>query len=458
MSPVARQAPGERGPSWAAVCVGLLTCGLLLALLTLVGSDLLWLVAIGDEVRASGAVPDGVPFATAPSHGWPPVVLAAEVVLSVIHELGLGGLLAWQFVTVMAALVLVAIDARRRGAGDVATALVLVALVVAGIGTFAVVRLQTFSFVPFAMTLLLVRAQHRRPSRAIWFAPLLVAVWGNLHGSVLLGVCVIGAYLLFSRLRARPVETVGVGLATLAAVFATPATWRTAHYYVGVFSNEAAARGEGLWAAPDLTSPFDLLMLAGVLVLGALGLRRRLAVWEYVVLVGLATATILAARNGVWLLLFLAAPAAACRSQGFVAGPLRRPPARALSVTLALLVVGVGFLVHRAQAMGETDDRLAEEVQRAAPEMVVLAPEPEVESLAVHGVEVWLGNPLDAFGHDDQRAYLDFVAGRPGMAAAVDDSDAVLVRAGEPADTAMTGLSGFEVFELSDSWRIYVRH
>ncbi|UUZ59726.1 hypothetical protein [Nocardioides sp. B-3] len=250
--------------------------------MSVIGADLMWLVAMGDDVRRTGVLPDAVPFAAAPSQGWPPPPVAAEVLLSLIHELGLAGLLVWHFVVVVGALVVVAIDTRRRGATDVSTALTLVVLVLGGAATFAVVRLQTFSLLFFALTLLLVRDQHRKPGRAMWWAPVLVAVWGNLHGSVLLGVCVMGAHLLFSRLTRHPNETIALGVATLGALFLNPAAWRTADYYVGVLQNEAAAGGEGLWAAPSVGNPFDVLMVVGALILGvraqaaiaAVGVRR----------------------------------------------------------------------------------------------------------------------------------------------------------------------------------------
>ena len=53
------------------------------------------------------------------------------------------------------------------------------------------------------MVLLVLRSQQRRPSRGIWLVVPLTAIWGNLHGAVLVGVAVIGCYLLFSRLRTR---------------------------------------------------------------------------------------------------------------------------------------------------------------------------------------------------------------------------------------------------------------
>ena len=108
--------PGERDRSWGAVGVSLLTGAFVLSLLTVVGADLMWLVALGDDVRSTGALPDGVPFAAAPSEGWPPVLLAAEVILSVVHEPGLPGLMIWHYLAVLGALAILAVDARRRGA------------------------------------------------------------------------------------------------------------------------------------------------------------------------------------------------------------------------------------------------------------------------------------------------------------------------------------------------------
>lgn len=448
---------GDRDRAWGAVGVSLFSCALLLALLTLIGSDLMWVVALGDDVRATGAMPNDVPFAAATSDGWPPVLVAAEVSLSLVHDLGMPGLLIWHYVTVLGALAIIAADAQRRGATDLATSLALGVLLLGGAATLVVVRLQTFSLILFALMLLLTRAQHRKPGRAMWWGPVLIAVWGNLHGAVLLGVCVIGAYLLFSRLARRPMETLALGVATITALFVTPATWRTAEYYVGVLQNEAAAQGEGLWGSPSLGDPFDLVMVVATVVFAGFALRRRLPVWEYVALAGLVIATVVAARNGIWVLLFLTAPAAAGHVRP-ASEPVRlgRPPTRAMAAVLMGVVACAGLLGYRARAMTD-DEMLADEIRQAAPGVVVLAPEPEVEGLAVHGLRVWLSNPLDAFESADQRAYLDFLAGRPGMSVAVDGSDAVLVKAGAAAAGPMAEMSGFEVHDLRDSWLLYVR-
>ncbi len=450
------------GRGWAAVCVSLFSISLLLCLLITIGADLFWLVALGDDIRAHQRIPDGVPFAAAASDGWPPVLLVAQYALSLVHEAGLAGVLIWHYVLVLLSLVVVAVDARRRGASDLATAWILVALLLGGLATVGVVRLQTFSLLPFAALLLLLRGQHRQPDRLIWLAPLLIIVWGNLHGAVLMGVCLVGAYLLFSRLRSRPLETVVVGASCLVALLVTPATWRTIGYYLGVLDNEAARQGEGLWASPSLGNPFDVLMLVSALVLGVAALRRRLPLWEYVAVAGLSVATVMAARHGIWVLIFLAVPAARGltrrddRVDILDEGPRRVP--LGLLLTLALvLCAGAGYLGYRAQSVSAHDQRLASEVSRLVPGGVVLAPEPVVESLAVHGVRVWLGNPLDAFTREDQRAYLDFMAGRAGMERAVAASDAVLVRSDAEAAEVMASMETFTASEIAEGWLLYLR-
>jgi hypothetical protein len=216
----------------------------------------------------------------------------------------------------------------------------------------------------------------------------------------------------------------------------------TIAYYASVLDNEAAARGEGLWARPDLTHPFDVLMLGAAVVLGVVALRRRRAAWEYVACLGLAAATAEAARHGVWLLVVLfmvaAVPAA---GTGPTAVPrerwARRPVAVVAAVSMVLAVTVVGW---RGDSVAGVDPAVVEAVVTEAGDDVVLAPAPLVESLAARGVTVWAGNPLDAFTPEAQRAYLDFIAGKPGMEPAVEGSDLVVVVEDSASDRGLSSL------------------
>jgi hypothetical protein len=120
---------------------------------------------------------------------------------------------------------------------------------VAGIGalpSLAIARVQLFSLVLFPLLLALLRAQSRSPSRAIWLAVPLLAVWSNLHGAALLGAGMLIVYLVFEPARREPVLTLAVTGASLAALCLTPVLLRTVTYYHGVLTNLAAQRGEGM--------------------------------------------------------------------------------------------------------------------------------------------------------------------------------------------------------------------
>lgn len=424
-----------------------------------VGADCYWIVALGDHIIDEGQVPRGLPFAAAPTEDWPNAVVLAELIMSLVHRLGPLALPLLQLAVDVIALYLVAVGARRLGASDRSSALVVLAVALGSLGSLGIVRLQVFSLVPFALLLLLLRSEAAQPSRRIWALPLLVAVWTNFHGAVLLGVAVAGAYLLFSRLRIRTGETLAVGASTLVAVLATPVGWRTAVYYQGVLENEAAQRSEGLWAAPSLSNPFDVMMGLAALVLLALALRRRLPPWEYVALLGLTVGTAMAARHGVWLLMAASGPAAVALSSRRGRSETSASPSRLREALQVLIAVGVcgAVLVPRGDSVLPADPDLVEAVVEAAGDRVVLAPEPLVESLALEGAVVWVADPIDAFDHDVQIAYLDFLDGEGRAADAVAEADLVVVAEGSDAADLMSGQPGFRVSELPENYELYVR-
>lgn len=445
--------------SWS--ITGLCLVGLtgFLAWFVLVGADTHWLVAMGDVIRATGSVPDGIPFAAMPTEGWPNALVLAQWTLSLVDSWGPWALPLAQLTSTAVALVTLAVGARRMGASDRGTALVLLGVVAGSLATFAIARLQMLSLVPFALLLLWLRSEAERPSRRIWLVPLLVVLWTNLHGAVLLGVCVTGAYLIFSRLRLHPWESVAVGMASLVALLITPAGLATSSYYLGVMGNQAAVRADGLWARPSLTEPLDVMMLVAAFLLVGTACRRRLPLWELVVILGLAAATLMAARHGVWLLMFAAGPAAL----GLASQDRKRRPRRGETFRSAGLVVACCLAVTTAIVISRGDEVLAEDpavveaLAAAVGDRVVLAPEPLVEALAVAGVRVWAVNPIDAFDTEVQVAYLDFLVGDTGMELAIKGSDAVVVAEGSAADQAVEGLAGFEVHEIADGWTLYLR-
>lgn len=420
-----------------------------------IGADCLWLVALGDHIREHG-VPEGVPFATADADGWHNVVVLAELVLSFVHGAADWALVALQVVAVVVTLVVLALDARRRGASDTEVAAALAVLVLGALPALVIVRLQLFSLPAFALLVLLLRAEHRHPSRRVWLLPLLVAVWTNLHGAVLLGVAVAGAYLLFGRLRQRPSETVAVGLSTLLALLATPQGLHTASYYWHAMQNRAAARGTGLWARIDLGSVLDVLLVGAAVVLLVLVLRRRdrVPLWEWVALAGLLLATASAARHGVWLLVFLVGMATAGRAA-------TAPSVRSTVVTLGFpsLVAGLVLTLVTCAPQSVAEEDAVDAIRDTVGDRVVLAPGPMAELLVERGERIWVANPLDAFDSADQDAYLDFLDGGhvDTVLTRAPELGAIVVQSETEQAKAVAGTPGFRLAHTVDDWQVWIR-
>lgn len=431
-----RDRPCWAGRGWtllaAAAAVVVLASGVLL------GADTMWLVALGEIFLHTGHLPVGLPFAAADPGGWAAVPALGGLLLAALHRLGPLGLPAAQLAVDLVLLLLLGHGARRLAASDGATAAVMTAFVVGAAPALLVVRAQLLSFVPFALLVMLLRAESQHPSRRVWWLVPLIAVWGDLHGAVLVGVAASGCYLVARRWRHSSVTAAGVLFGLFGALLLNPAGLRTPAYYYGVLTNETARRGILLWAPPQWDAPFDLLLLGSSALLLGLAAYARRPLWEYLALAGLATATASAARNGIWLGIFTVAPAAA----GLTRLLAHRRPRRARSATpsrarellpaalatasVTLLGMAPVVLVGRAQPYADPDDT-ARAISQIAMGRTVLAPEPLAESLAAAGARVWISDPLDAFTAQDQGAYLDFLLGKEaGARRALDAADLVV--------------------------------
>ncbi len=177
------------------------------ALLSVEAADGPWLAELGRSIAERGGIPDGVPYASAVSAGWPNVPVLGELIFALLSTVGARGVQVAQVAAVAGTLALLVRDARRLGARERALALALLLLVPACFGPFVAIRAQLFSLPLFAVCALLLRSETRLPSNRIWLLVPLFALWGNLHGAVLTGAAVAGAYLVFERGRARPRES-----------------------------------------------------------------------------------------------------------------------------------------------------------------------------------------------------------------------------------------------------------
>jgi hypothetical protein len=424
----------------------------LVAVLGRVGSDAQWLAALGHLIVARHRIPAGVPFAAAPTAHWPNSLVLAELIFNGLERaLGDRGLMVAQLLAVAGALVILARDARAGGAQPVGVSAALLLATLGALPALSIARVQMFSLILFPVLVALLRAQTRAPSRGIWLVVPLLALWSNLHGGALLGVGVVLAYLVLERGRREPWLALGVGLASALALSLTPALGRTADYYDGLVTNAAAQRGQGMWGPFSLRSPFDLLLLLAAVLLGIRMWRARATLWEWGVVAALALLTVHADRNGVWLLFFCVAPAARTLAP---ARALRTLAPIAAAASVAMLTLA---LVRGPVPSGATSS-LVNGAVALAHGSPVLADGTIDEQVAMAGGRIWAGNPIDAFSHPVQAAYLDWVAGDAAGASAVTPAvNVVVVSRGTQTQALMSHMPNFVAERVDGDAVLYQR-
>jgi hypothetical protein len=405
--------------SWLAVAAGSALC----AAAASVGADARWLGALGEVVARVGRIPTSIPYAAAPSHDWVNVPVLGELVFHWLQSVGGDrALIVAQAVGVALTLTLLLRDMRAGGATDSARALVIGVIPFAAVSAFFIVRAQLFSLPLFALAALLLRADARNPSRRIWLLVPLVALWSNLHGAVLTGLVVATVYLVLERFKHERWESLGVLAAAWGALFVTPALARTGHYYLGVLHSEPATSGVGLWAPLSFRNPLDVVFIAFVIPLIWAALRERPRLWELVCVVLLTGATVHVGRNSIWLVLFVAVPAA-CRLR--IRGTAARSSLLLAAWALPILLAVAAFARTPGQSVAGAP--LRTEAAHLAAGGPILADAQNAEQLAVDGRRVWIANPIDAFQRRDQRVYLDWLQGLPGGDALLTYNAVVLV-------------------------------
>lgn len=419
------------------------------------GADVGWATELGRLIVVHRSIPDGVPFAGAPSGGFPNPLVGGETVLGLLWD-GLGGrgLLLGQAAAAATAFAVVAADARAAGARGIQTAAALVLVVLGGLSTLAVIRIQLFSVAAFPCLVYLLRAESRSPSWRVWLIVPLVALWANLHGGVVLGTVVAATYLVIDRARSQPATALPILALLVPALCATPALYETVSYYARAFGNAGAERGIGLWARPSLHSTFDLLLLISAAALVALAVRARPRPWELLCLFGLSVATLLAARNGFWLLLFAAPRAAAAVPRWFAPELRGHLPTAALA---AAAVTAFGYGVASGPLNSAATDRLIQDALGRAGGGPILASPAIAEQIILAKGRIWIANPLEAFRHRDQERYLDWLDGRPSGDALLSRVSVVATQAGSPPALRLARDRRFVVSSSDGAAILFVR-
>jgi hypothetical protein len=242
------------------------------------------------------------------------------------------------------------------------------------------VRPQVFTLVLLSLLIFLLERYFLKPSLLVLISlPAIMLLWVNLHGGFLLGLVVIGVYLIGKsiELLTRPVTEAepaatfvlrdllrlagAFGLCIVAAG-ANPNGYRILAYPLGTLTSPAMQRLIGEWFSPNFHEldwiPLAILLL-GILAIGLYARKR-----EKVTTIGLVTLSAYAALRSVRnvpLFAIVAAPVLASQLSAVV--PLR-PAAQVTSgrsrllppvLLAAIIIVATSIIWLRLEGQGATE-------------------------------------------------------------------------------------------------------
>ena len=317
-------------------------------------TDVFWSLTAGNSILAHHSLFGANAFTyTEPHRQWIADEWGSEVILASLFKV-FGNAAFNIFAIGTGALSLISTRAYMRALGA-RGGRVAITLLLLSVGIFGLVtqdRGLSFSFIWVPLELLILTKARANPRWLAW-VPLLFVFWVNTHGSVLLGLGVLGLELAWSivperivpasRGAGRSPHSRQLGLALIAAVLAScisPYGPSLLRYDLGVSLNSQIGQYIQEWMSPNFHSVGVLATFCVPLVILIVAIRHRpLALFEVTLTAAMMLATLHASRFVAYFFI------AAC---GLVATLPARPPwgsrtrrvIGALSVSLIIGLLG----------------------------------------------------------------------------------------------------------------------
>ncbi len=325
---------------YAAVLAGL-------AQFELVGDSWLTLVS-GREVIQHGLPQHDQLMALSHGARWVDQQWLAQVVFyELAHVGGIRAAVLLHVLLLTGAFAIAVVAARRRGASP--TTVLWVGLACVFLAPWAwQLRAQSFAYPLFAATLLLLSADSRAPSRRVLLVLPLLAVWANLHGSVVLGaglVALRGLTIVYERGAAWRLRAACLLCAPLLAL-ASPYGTALLGYYRHMLGSPLLSRFVQEWGptTPAKAWLFYPLAILAVWLLGRDG--AALTLFERAALLATALTGFIALRHVVWFelaaLMFLPVLLDARRRKSASVPRLARPVGALATLSLLAIPFALG--------------------------------------------------------------------------------------------------------------------
>ncbi|HET9085031.1 MAG TPA: hypothetical protein VFN41_11580, partial [Candidatus Limnocylindrales bacterium] len=223
--------------------------------------DLAYQLRAGAEILATGRIPttDTWTFTMA-GQPWVDQQWLAQVILRAVESVGgWVGLAASRAIVVGAIFGGTCLIAVRRGL-DVRTAAILSLLAFVVAAPALALRPQLLGMLCFVGVLLLVVDRRVHPGR-LWLAPIIVAIWANIHGSFFLGPLVLGFAWLEDVHDHHPaaMRTLAVTVVAALAACLTPSGPLVWLYAAGLTSNASVTARVTEWQPTSIRDAPGLL-------------------------------------------------------------------------------------------------------------------------------------------------------------------------------------------------------
>jgi hypothetical protein len=253
--------------------------------------DFWWHLRAGQLILETGQVPRVDPFSyTKAGEPW----VAHEWLWEVIQALlmagpGYVGLSVLLAVLLLAAFGMLYRLIRAEGVNEWVAAGLLAMGVVMSLKTLTA-RPHAVTYVFVAVTLWLLADWRRGRERRLWWLPVLLIPWVNIHGGYAIGLGLVGLTLAgelldagLARRRPRVGTLAGVLLAGAATASLNP-QGPAIHLFALGFLNRDSAMQQYIqeWASPDFHEPVHQVFAAAILLLALVGLRPRARCWSAV--------------------------------------------------------------------------------------------------------------------------------------------------------------------------------
>jgi hypothetical protein len=310
---------------------------------------------------------------TVAGHRWLNQQWAAEVFFAAIWRAGgWDGVAVTWGLTVGAVSIFVFLACRATGASTVSSALLTLAGYLVGVQILTM-RPQLIGVLLFAVIQWVVATRRGSPRR-LWFVPILVMVWANVHGSFVLAFVLLGFAWLedYAAGGATARRVAAVGGVSAIATLVNPFGIRVWSYVADVVGNPTVSGRVAEWAPPSVRTPIGFVFLSSVLaVFAILATSKPRASWRTVFALSFFALLGMTAIRGVvwWALAFpvLVAPS--------IQGILERPATRSW-LNAAFLLALCGLLVL-ALPLGRGVDPVS-----GGPAVLTFAPEDLVAAAA----------------------------------------------------------------------------